>query len=306
MSELEKVTFDASECLFVDGKWNPPARVKVVRPKDDQGVERDQSEDAGNNIRHASTLGLVPLPLVPAHAGSAIICGGGPSIKSELETIRKLAANPDNAVFALNWTHNWLIENGIQPKGCVFFEIDAEPDSILGAADPSTIYFVCSHCHPKTFEQLLAKVPHHNVILWHRPPDCLPMVKAMEEAFPGDNVYIGGGVSTFLNTVSLSMALGYYSFDVFGVDSSFPDDAESTHVEGYPSIVKPDADGIVIYAKDQVTNQVKRFKTVGYLLHQVEEFKAYCARNHQNFSMRVHGEGLLPFVHRSMYSGQYT
>src|SRR6266700_1833668 len=101
------------KCLFADGEYRPPVRFNVTRPKDVEGNLRDQTPDAARHMRYAASLGLQQLPYSHPHGGTAIICGGGPSIKDNLDKIKELAKNPDAAIFALNWTHNWLIKNGV-------------------------------------------------------------------------------------------------------------------------------------------------------------------------------------------------
>lgn len=300
---VETVTFPADQCLWIDGKSYPPLKCIVSKPKKD-GIEWDQTEDAGRNMRYAQTLLLTKLPIIPPHDGRAVIVGGAPSIKARLEEIRELSKDPNNAIFAVNWTHNWLLQNGIVPKAMVFFEIDAEPDDILESVHSDVVYFVCSHCHQKTFDQLLARVPRHNVVLWHNIPDCGPTKKAYEELFWMDP-QIGGGICTFLRSVATAMALGYRDFECFGVDQSYPDDSVSTHIEGYPTIVTPERDGVDVWVKDDATGDVKKFKSAGYLIFQVEEFKQFCKLNHHLFTMRVNGDGMLPWVHKHMWPCQY-
>ena len=300
---LQKLV-DDGKTIFADGEHKPQICFSVSHPKDENGVERDQTPDMARNMRYAATLGLQQIPFTPEHAGTAIICGGGPSIKGQLDKIKELATNPDSSIFALNWTHNWLIQNGVKPTAMVFFEIDAEPDDILGSANPETIYFVCSHCHPKTFDQLLARVPKKNIFLWHMIPDNELGFEAYKELYANQPM-IGGGIATFLRSISLATCLGYRNFELFGVDSSYPDDNASTHVEGYPTICKPEEDGFDVWAKDAETGDVRRFRTVSYLAFQAEEFKQFCNRNHHLFRMRVHGDGLLPFIHKHMWPTQY-
>ncbi len=278
----------------------PKVRPIVVKPKKD-GKEWDQTGDAANNMRYAATLDLPKLPLSPPVPGCAIVVGGGPSIEDLLPEIKALVADPANRLFALNWAHTWLINQGVVPHGCVMFEIDVDPCQILESSHPDVTYYICSHCHPATFDGLAGR----NRVLWHSPPNSPAEQVVFDEISP-DELRIGGGISTFLRTLSLALALGYRSFDLFGIDSSFPDDASSTHVSGYPTIVSAIDDAIYIYARDELSGEVKRFKSVSYLAYQVDEFKKYCAFNHQAFSMRVHGDTLLAFVHRNMYRHQYA
>ena len=280
-----------------------PLIFKVVKPSKTDGTMWDQTGDAANHIRYALTLGLPQLRRrARPRYGRAIIVGGAPSIKDHLEKIRALAADKDNAVFALNWSHTWLIENGIVPRGCVVFEIDSEPESVLKTLHPDVTYFICSHCHEKTFDALKG----FKRVLWHGPPNSPAeevVHKELIDVIPGE--LVGGGVSTFTRTISVAMFLGFRHFDLFGCDSSFREE-EGTHVDGYQTIMDKETDSLYVYAKSPKTGEVRRFKTLGYLAFQQEEFKMLCECNHAYFSMYVHGDSLLRFTHEEMFPDQYN
>jgi hypothetical protein len=277
-----------------------PIRFKIQNSEMPDGKLRDQGNDAAEHMRYAATLKLPELIQAPRpRLGRAIIVGGAPSVKDHLEEIRALAADKSNAVFAINWTHTWLIQNGIIPRGCVFFEIDAEPDTVLKAAHPSVTYFICSHCHQRSFDALEG----HKRVLWHSPPNSDGEKVVGEELFKGSTL-VGGGISTFTRTMTIALYLGYRHLDVFGCDSSYPEEGK-THVDGYETVMDSKVDGLFVWAKSNRTGQVKRFKTLGYLALQVEEFKVYCEANHQYFSMRVYGDSLLRWAHEEAFPEQY-
>ncbi len=279
-----------------------PIRFNLQKPSDGKGGQRDQTSDAAEHMRYAHSLNLPELKQSPyPKMGKAVIVGGSPSMKNHLEEIRALAADPDNMLFAVNWSHTWLLKNDIVPKACVFFEIDAEPDDTLEAAHPNVTYYICSHCHPKTFDEL----KEFNRVLWHSPPNSSGEKMVGDELFPGSNL-VGGGVGTFTRTLTVALHVGYRNIELFGVDSSFPDKATHTHVEGYETTAKPEVDGFYVYAKCEASGEVRRFKTMGYLALQVEEFKEYCRVNHHMYALRVHGDGLLRFVHKNTYPVQYN
>lgn len=278
-----------------------PIRFKMKKPLDAEGKPRDQTNDAAAHMRYAATLKLPELKIAATpRAGKAVIVGGAPSIANHLEEIRALSQDPDNAIFALNWSHTWLLDRGIVPDACVLFEIDAEPDTILKRADPQVVYLICSHCHPKTFNDLA----HCPRLLWHSPPNSDPEIEAAKELFSG-STEIGGGIGTFTRTLSIAITMGFRNIELFGCDSSFPDDATSTHVEGYETANRVETDSLYVYAKKDNSKEVRRFKTVGYLALQVEEFKEYCRVNHHMFALRVHGDSLLRYVHELTYPWQY-
>lgn len=290
--------------VIPDGKGadiKAPIKFVVQKPSLPNGELRDQTNDAANHMRYAATLELPELRKrqLP-RLGRAVIVGGAPSIKNHLEEIRELSKDKNNAIFAINWTHTWLIENGITPRGCVFFEIDAEPDTVLKAASPETSYFICSHCNPQTFDMLEG----YKRVLWHSPPNSPPEEEVAKELF-SNSEWVGGGISTFTRTMTVALFMGYRHIDLFGCDSSFPDD-EGTHVEGYETIMDKDVDGMYVYARDDRTAEVRRFRTLGYLALQHEEFKQYCSLNHFMFSMKVYGDSLLRYTHSRMFPDQYS
>ncbi len=291
--------------IFDDGKGTNvklPLRIKIVKPTKEDGKIWDQTNDAAEHMRYAHSLKLPELTqaLLPRR-GTAIIVGGSPAVVSYLDEIKELSKNPRNYIFSINWTHTWLIKNGIIPNGTVFFEIDIEPDTVLKSAHKDVDYYICSHCDPRTFDQL----KDFKRVLWHSLPNSDPERMIKEELFPNSSM-CGGGIGTFTRTLTVAMFLGYRDFEIFGCDSSFPDDSEATHVKGYETVMDAEVDGIYIYAKNDQTHEVKRFRTIGPLALQHEEFKEYCRVNHGFFTMRVHGDGLLPWSHRQTYPGMYV
>lgn len=301
----EVVNADAAEQLNIEDELGNdpkfPIRFKLQKPTDENGNLRDQTGDAADHMRYAASLDLPELKRrdLP-RMGKAVIIGGAPSIKDHLEEIRALSLDPDNMLFAVNWSHTWLLNNGIVPNACVFFEIDAEPDSTLKSAHPDVTYYVCSHCHGKTFDEL----KNFNRVLWHSPPNSEAERVVGKELFP-NSCLVGGGVGTMTRTLTIALYVGYRNMELFGVDSSYPDDSKTTHVEGYETPARVDVDSFYVYAKQSVTGVTRRFKTMGPLALQVEEFKEYCRVNHHAFAMRVHGDGLLRFVHEQTYADQY-
>ena len=294
--ELEKLVIQDGEGPDV----KLPIVFKVVKPSDKDGNIRDQTNDAADHMRYAATLNLPELvqKTLPRQ-GKAIIVGGAPSIKDHLEVIREFSKNPYNGVFAINWAHTWLIQNGIVPRATVFFEIDTEPETVLKAAHKDVMYFICSHCDPNTFKQLEG----FKRVLWHSIPNSDAEQKVHDELF-SNSQFVGGGIGTFTRTLAVAMYVGYRDFELFGCDSSYPDN-EKTHVDGYETPMDDKSDGLYVYARHDLTGETRRFRTIGPLALQHEEFKEFCKVNHQYFTLRVHGDSLLKYTHERLYPDQY-
>jgi len=298
--DVEHKDIDGRQFLVVDGEVRPSIQFVISKPKDPvTGEQRLQFEDMANNMRYAHSLNLPQLEIGEFKGDArAILVAGGPSVEGQLEKIRELALVPGNVVFAVNWTHTWLINNGIIPHGLVLFEVDAEPLSLMETLHKDVTYYICSHCNRGTFDAL----DGYKRILWHINPQDELTTKVREELF-SDRPHLGGGSCTFVLTVSLALCLGYRYFDVFGADSSYPD--ENTHLSGYPAAVTDKEDRLDVFARNPLTGEVRKFKSVGYLAHQVDEFAKYCVHNHPFFKMRMYGDGLLQWQHRIMYPGEY-
>lgn len=275
--------------------------VKPKKPGTDE--EWDQTEDAAKHMRYAHSLGLPSLELSPRPIiGRAVIVGGAPSLNHQLDKLKAIASDPVNKVFAINYSHTWLIEHGIVPHGTVLFEIDAEPDNILKKSHPDVTYYICSHCHPKTFDSLADR----KRVLWHNFPSSDPEKETAKELFPDNPVFVGGGIGSFLRTISVALIKGYRNIDVFGCDSSFPEDAPSTHIEGYETENDVKTDKFPVWVQDTRNGEIRKFFTVSYLALQVEEFKEFCRVNHHHFGMHVHGDSLLRYNHEILCPEQYA
>lgn len=311
----EEVSIDDSERIYPPKDTDPkfiaidedgkvsikvPINLRTTRPSKEDGTKWDQTHDAAAHMRYAATLNLPTLGPTPIpKRGTAIIVGGSPSVKDYLEQIKELKKDKKNYLFAINWTHTWLINHGIIPDGTVFFEIDVEAESVLKSAHPDVTYYICSHCDPRTFDQL----KNFKRILWHSMPNSKPEEIVREELFK-DTPTVGGGIYTLTRTITVGMFLGYRDFELFGCDSSFPEES-GTHVEGYETTYDAEKEGLYVYAKYSNSDQVAKFRTVPPLALQQKEFEEYCKINHAYFTMRVHGDGLIPWTHKQIYPTMY-
>ncbi len=248
-------------------------------------------EPAANNIRHAGTLGLECLKPQPVRPGKVAIVGSAPSVMDHLDRIREIAEDKRNGVFVVNYAHPLLKKHGIRITGACLFEIEARAyDCLEDPADGCT-YYICSICDPTTF----AKLEGQKRVVWHCASDQPSHQQALRESFPPDGqMWVGGGFTTFLRTLNVAYILGWREYELFGVDSSFP--GEDSHFFGTPAY-GGDIMPIVIGFQDGTKYN---FKSKSYLIRQADEFRQFCEGHHHLFKMKVHGDGLLPLIHRKM------
>lgn len=260
----------------------------------------DQVEDAARNIEDSVYSGLPELKIARPHDGTAVVVGGAPSARDHIGSLRNHRAK-GHRIYAVNDMHDWLINQGIVPDGFVFHEVIPMPIQVFARPYPDVTYYVASWCDPLVRKELQG----HKVLLWHGAVDDFETrhIEAMN-CYP-HSFRIGGGYATLHRTLTIAMVEGFQNFDVYGFDCSYEKGGIS-HATGrdYPSRIgeievtaqgtKPD--GSVIERK---------FWSRQPLVRQADEFKRHCLYHHSKFKMRVHGDGLVPWMHRTMFPDQY-
>lgn len=257
-------------------------------------------EIATENMKHAMTLGLPELDIHPARQGKAIIVGASPSVKHYLDRIKELAGDQQNILFAVNDANDLLMDNGIIPHGNVLFEVSVDYKEFQRRHHPDITYYIHSFAHPTTFEHFKDK----KVVLWHCYSD-EEEHNVLLKHFQNKHLMVGGGASTTLvKTIPICMFLGYRELELFGFDSSFPDE-DNTHFNGAPYKDFWIPFQLSVQVKRPEGMLEKRFWTLDYLARQADEFRRICEGFGWMTKIHVHGDGLLPWMHRNTYPHLY-
>lgn len=231
-----------------------------------------------DNMRSALARRLPELRPCKPHSHVMHVAGGGPSLA---DTATELG----NYVAAVNGSLGYLLSRGIVPNACGVLDPGAHMADIV-AADRRVRYFVASLCDPVVFDKLLSAGCH--VTLWH--PSGTPGAEdVLKDAQPDTWLMIGGGSTMGVRWVNLGYALGFRSFVLHGLDSSFRDDR--THA--YPD--RADA---------KAWTTVNGYPTRLNFLAQVSDFLAVMHRMKQTdidpIHVDVRGDGLLQSTWRAL------
>jgi uncharacterized Rossmann fold enzyme len=152
-----------------------------------------------------------------AKSGAILLVASAPSVKGQLELIKKMKA-AGSPIVAIKGAHDWLIDNGVTPDYAL--AIDPQEHRIaFYKPQPTVHYMIASQCHPAMFDNL----DGCQVTLWH------PYVKKGQDR-PKNCMLIGGGTTSGLRAISLFYVLGYRQFELFGFDSC--NDGELLRVNG--------------------------------------------------------------------------
>ncbi len=223
------------------------------------------------------------------HEGELVIVGGAPSILPRMDIIKD-RQRKGATILALNGANGCLRAHGVTPDLVLF--VDPNP-AVVGfiTEEPhdTAAYLVASICHPDVFERLEGRDVH----IWHpeMPEPELGLQKQILEHYddrPGS--LIGGGCTGALRSLSIGAVLGFRTFHMYGVDSSYlrgmPDHAYEKH-DG----TEPEAITIMFEGKPYCCSP--------WMLRQADEFRFYYAQMRSlGAKVHVHGDGLIPDICR--------
>lgn len=139
--------------------------------------------------------------------GVIAIVGSGPSVKGQLETIRKMQET-GTPVVAVKDCHDWLIRHGLIPDYAFAVDPQAHRWNCFTLKDSRVHYMIASQCNAAMFDHLQG----NKVSIWH------PYVMK-DQKRPLNRMVIGGGTTSGLRAIALFYVLGWRHFSLFGFDS---------------------------------------------------------------------------------------
>lgn len=223
------------------------------------------------------------------HAGTALIVGGGPSLA---ENIGKLRFHKDRGgvIFALNATHDWLIERGIIPDFHVL--LDARKDNAAFVRKPhkDVTYLIASQCHPDVFEALEG----YSVVMWTACFESFEQEMEFGRKFPGKPIMmVGGGATVGMKAMYIAYLWGFRKLHMFGMDSSYRGDEN----HAYRQTLNDKESRMTIHAAG------RDFVCAPWMAKQAMEFQGqYRQLAGLGCRIKTHGDGLIPWITQQLES----
>ena len=245
------------------------------------------TEDATifENVRINSRRGLSEVAPADAHAGHAVLIGGGPSLEWSLPEIERRQQD-GQTLFALNGTAKFLLDHGIMADYTVILDPRAENARFVEI--PVTLgHLLASQCHPAVFERADAQ----KTWLWHF------ATPGIDEHLPQQSPsppLMGGGLTVGLTAMALVFAMGYRKIHLYGYDSSDRDGEAHAY---------PQAEAAPEKKRVEVWCGSRKFISGIAMYAQAEAFPRWANMLAEAGAViTVHGDGLLPTVARHMNS----
>lgn len=243
------------------------------------------------NMAGALARGLPEITVCKPHGLVMSIAGGGPSLA---DTYTELTG----WVCAINGSLRWVLDHDPRPDtsyACGIMDAGSHIADMI-VADPRVRYYVASICDPAVFD----KLEGCDVRLWHVTPNSTEAPEAMAallDSHRADWMAVGGGCTMGLRWINLGYILGFRTFNLHGLDSSFR--GGSTHAYA------DRAD-----TKDRITFNGR--ETRPNFLAQVYDFHGVLnamAKRDPSVIINVFGDGLLQDEwkkYRAMHPGAFS
>lgn len=234
-------------------------KIKTVNCVPDRNIQA--------NIKYSTSFFDRWLKVCKPHDLTAVVCSAGPSLKENIDEIRRLKRKKNVRIVCVKHSHDVLIENGIIPWACVLLDPRSHVQDFIENPHPKVNYISSSMVHPTTVDRLIEK--DSSVIAYHA------AVNAGEDKLI-EGIMIGGGSAAAWRGLHVLHAMGFRKFELFGYDACFRE--------------VPDTDRLLT-----VTIENQEYITTAELLAQKQDLEAFVQVNAP--SLKIHGDGMLAHVH---------
>jgi uncharacterized Rossmann fold enzyme len=230
----------------------------------------------------------------------AVICGSGMSLNaSDVADAQAAGAR----VFAINKSHDWLIERGVMPDFSVMLDPNLRvagyqtPNRrvtyLLGASCDRAVWlrFLSAGIKPFMFFPIMTDTQHGTIA----------------EKYPDANICcIAGGVTAGLRAINVASWMGFQSIELHGFDSCYAPGKDGSDKSGLYTVDKPSThhDAQQVTFGSGATGKKFTCITNGSMRRQIISFKALLAMLPDSgvhgrvgqTRIRVAGDGAIPWM----------
>ena len=238
IAPIQQETWVPAEEITMEGRLN--AGLEVVRAN----VE--------SNIR----LGFQQVQPYPTNDVEAMIVGGGPSLKHQIEEIRDLRERGVKLI-TLNNAYQYCLDHDIKPSALVM--VDARPFNTRFVENtiPECKYFIASQCDPEVFAKL--EMVRDQTYIWHTSAEEIQdlLTAQYPTCYP-----VPGGSTVLLRAIPLFRMLGFKRFHIFGCDSCLDDGVHHAYEQkenDEQAVIPVRVAGKIFYCNPWMVSQAREF-----------------------------------------------
>lgn len=214
------------------------------------------------HIKHAiaqcQELGWKELVPSPPHGGQISIVGSGPSVKSQLNKIKK-DKRKGIPIFAVKGAQQWLLDNNVVPDFAIAVDPQTHIIECFKTVHPDVVYLIGSQVHPWTFQYLHDKGA--KIVLWH-------LFSKTNVDLLKDKLQVGGGSTSGLRAITISYLMGFDDFKLYGFDCCLQDKSlrkitgETYGNDAKDRILQLNINGEIFYTDPAFAAQADEFQMI--------------------------------------------
>lgn len=150
------------------------------------------------------------------YSGPVVIVGGGPSVDTQIETIRELQKQ-GSPLMVISRMYPWCKANALRPDFVVSLDCMEEQEKGFSDLQPGVKYLLASVTRPSIFNML----SNEERFIWDTKDDRKVQAMRAKHGYAVATVINGGG-SVTIACFSLAMNLGFNDLHIFGFDCMMP------------------------------------------------------------------------------------
>lgn len=265
--------------------------LKVLDGFDVQGNVNTPDDQILRNIEHSIRLGHPQYrPLARTMVPRVCLVGGGPSLDSTLPELRQLYFE-GAFIVTVNGAYQWCVERNIRPSAQIVLDARPENARFVNPPVPRCLYLIASQCAPETWAQVEGRP---EVYIWHAVNDANSHARPILDRYYKDTwCPTPGGTTVVMRAITLLQGLGYFKFDLFGVDSCYID--KKGHAYEQPENAKDKMFPFRVYPSDR-PDLSRTFLCAPWHAKQLEDLLQLIRLNGDKFSLEIHGDGMLAYA----------
>jgi len=222
------------------------------------------------------------------------IVGGGPSIKTQIEEIKKF-----NTIIVAGSAHDFLRDNNITPTYGVICDPDPVSIKYYTKLDTETTYMIATSCD----KEIMNHFKSHQLVLWHCHEEQASIrIREVEPNYYG----VAGGCTVGLRSICIAILLGYNNIHLFGFDSCLGEEDNAHHAYSFATEAEEDYGVVHTIKLGKDKPGEKSYKCIGYQLAQAHHFKEFYQAHCNLFTPTFHGKGMLPDLVELMHQEAKT
>jgi len=262
----------------------------VIEGLELHGKINTSDEELLANIRSSIRRGYPHLRPFPPRSERIALVGGGPSLERTEKELVDLVFNGAMLV-TTNGAYQWCIERNLRPNAQVVLDARESNKRFLDPYIPTCRYYISSQCNPATWDAVEGR---EFVMMFHTAADPeSEFMKILDEFYLSNFYPIGGGTTVIMRALVLLRSLGYFRFDLFGVDSCWMDGKN----HAYPQIENEKDRRFILQTHPTGHPELmQEFRVSPWHIKQLEDFLQLIKLNGKYFLINVHGDGLLAYA----------